>query len=42
MAVKVFFAWYDAWIGVFVDTKKRAVYICPLPMLVIKISRREG
>lgn len=36
MTVSFFFAWYDLWVGVFVDSKKRIVYICPLPCCVIK------
>lgn len=33
-----FFRWYDLWVGVFIDTAKRAVYICPLPTLGVKIE----
>lgn len=42
--MRVFFAWYDIWIGVYVDRKSRAVYVCPFPCLVIKIggSGRKG
>ena len=36
--VRVFFAWFDMWIGAYVDTNKKVVYICPLPMLVIAIQ----
>jgi hypothetical protein len=32
------FAWYDLWVGVFVDTKKRAVYVFPLPMFGVKVE----
>jgi hypothetical protein len=32
------FAWYDAWVGVFVDTSKRRVYVFPLPMLGVRID----
>ena len=32
------FAWYDFWIGVYWDQKKRALFILPLPMLGIKIQ----
>jgi hypothetical protein len=37
MSVTPFFRWYDLWIGAYVDTKARTVYICPLPMIGIKI-----
>lgn len=30
MAVRPFYRWYDLWIGMYIDTKKRAVYICVL------------
>lgn len=33
--VKVQFKWYDLWVGVFFDTKKRRVYVCPLPCVVV-------
>jgi hypothetical protein len=32
---EVKFAWYDLWVGVFIDRKKRIVYVCPLPTLLI-------
>ncbi len=35
-----FVRWYDIWIGVYVDTKNCAVYICPLPMIGVKIVWR--
>jgi hypothetical protein len=38
MRIKPIFAWYDLWIGVFIDTKKKAVYIFPLPTLGVVIS----
>jgi hypothetical protein len=38
MRVTPFFRWYDLWVGVYVDTKNRAVYICPLLMVGIKIA----
>lgn len=36
--MRIFFAWYDLWIGVYYDRKARALYICPLPMVVIQIG----
>ena len=43
MKIKLFFAWYDIWIGVYVDRKNKTVYICPLPCVVlsIKFVKRE-
>lgn len=38
MKVSLFFARYDFWVGFFYDQKKRTLYICPLPMVVIKIE----
>lgn len=37
--VRPFFRWYDLWIGVYIDTDNRTIYICPLPMIGLKISR---
>lgn len=37
LKIRFFFAWYDLWIGVYVDRDNQAVYICLLPTLVIKI-----
>lgn len=36
---RVFFRWYDLWIGAFYDRKQRALYICPLPMIGVRIGR---
>lgn len=35
--VHVFFAWYDCWIGVYWDRTRKVLYICPLPMLCVRI-----
>lgn len=39
--VRVRFRWYDLWVGVYIDVKHRRLFICPLPCLVIEISRRR-
>lgn len=38
MSIRVFFAWYDLWVGAFYDRKARALYICPLPMVVFRLA----
>lgn len=41
MTVKPIFAWYDFWVGLFVDRAKRRLYIFPVPMfgLVVEWSQ---
>ncbi len=41
MKIKLFFRWYDLWIGGYIDLNNKAVYICPIPMFGIKISWKE-
>jgi hypothetical protein len=38
LRVRVLWAWYDLWIGVFVDLKRRRVYVFPIPTLGIVVS----
>ena len=35
---KLMFAWYDFWVGLFWDKKKKVLYIFPLPTLGVKIT----
>lgn len=42
MTVSMFLAWYDFWVGLYWDRKNRALYICPLPCVVIKIEATEN
>lgn len=37
MKPKLFFRWYDLWIGAYWDRASRTLYICPVPMLGIAI-----
>jgi hypothetical protein len=36
--IKLSFAWYDIWIGAYVDTKNKKIYICLIPTLLITIN----
>ena len=38
---EVHFKWVDAWIGFFWDQKKRVLWICPVPMLAIRVQCPE-
>lgn len=42
MKVTFQFLWYDMWVGAFWDTKKRVLYLCPLPCCVFKIELRDA
>lgn len=35
---KLFFAWFDLWIGVYIDVGHKTVYINFLPTLVLRIE----
>lgn len=36
--IKFIFKWFDFWIGLFVDTENRLIYIFPIPMFGFKIG----
>lgn len=38
MTIKPIFAWYDLWIGVFIDRHKKRAYVFPVPTLGIVID----
>lgn len=40
MKVKLIFKWYDLWVGFFVDTKKKCLYVFPVPMVGLIIMRK--
>ena len=40
--VRVFFAWYDLWIGAYVSRESKTLYVCPLPMLVFAFTLAEA
>ena len=32
-SVRPIFAWYDIWVGAFIDRAKRRLYVFPIPMV---------
>lgn len=42
MSIQVKFAWYDLWVGAFIERndpdRRWIVYVCPVPCLVVKIA----
>ena len=36
LKIKPFFRWYDLWIGAYIDTKDKSLYVIPFPMLGLK------
>jgi hypothetical protein len=38
MKFKPMFAWYDLWVGLFIDHAKRRLYLFPIPCLGLVIS----
>lgn len=38
---KLMFAWYDLWLGVFVDKDRRRVYVFPIPMFGVCFEFRR-
>lgn len=41
--IEFIFAWYDFWIGIFYDRKKKWIYIFPVPMcgIIIKFGEKQ-
>jgi len=37
-SVKPLFAWYDCWVGIFWDSRKRKLYILPIPCVGVVIE----
>lgn len=41
MTVRPFFRRFDLWVGAYWDRNARALYVCPLPMIGIKVQLRK-
>lgn len=41
MKIKPIFAWYDLWVGVFIDRPNHRVYIFPIPCFGVRIQWRK-
>jgi hypothetical protein len=41
VSVRLFFRWYDIWIGAYYDRANRTLYVCPLPMVGLRIARES-
>ena len=38
---QIIFAWFDFWVGLYIDPKSHAFYICPLPCCVFYFGKRQ-
>jgi hypothetical protein len=36
--ITLILAWYDLWIGVFVDRPKRRIYVFPIPCVGVRVE----
>jgi hypothetical protein len=41
MKIIPMFAWYDFWVGLFFDQKKRVLYIFPIPCFGVRIEFKD-
>lgn len=41
MKISIGFRWFDLWVGLYIDRHNRAVYVCPVPTLVIKLQFKK-
>lgn len=40
--VRPIFAWFDLWIGVYIDRPNHRVYVFPVPCIGIVIERKDA
>jgi hypothetical protein len=36
--IKLSFAWYDLWIGLYIDKENKKLYVCLIPTLLLTIT----
>ena len=36
--MRIEFKWFDLWVGVFIDTKNKKIYICFIPTIIISFN----
>jgi hypothetical protein len=36
------FLWYDCWVGWYYDRDARVLYVCPLPMVVLRFEKEKS
>ena len=41
MKIRPFFAWYDLWIGFYIQREPPVIYFCPLPMMGLKVELKR-
>jgi hypothetical protein len=41
LEIKPIFAWYDFWVGLYWDRKKKVLYILPIPMVGLIVKFRK-
>jgi len=42
MKFKIFFAWYDFWVGLYYDRRRKILYINPLPCVVLSFASERN
>jgi hypothetical protein len=42
MRIRCRFYWYDFWVGLYWDRRKRVLYICPVPTFCIEVCDMIG
>lgn len=38
MTVSLRWAWYDLWVGAYIDLTRRRLYVCPVPTVLLTVQ----